>query len=329
MASLMPHPPPTPLPRVQPSMRSVPSAASTVRPEADPPGGEEPPKRPARRRLWFFGALSMVAGVLAASAFGNRTPTLTADVRSGSPGFKQSATGKNVHWQRNAVTVYLDESLQRLGPTTNEAVMQAFGRWVASDPNLPSISFDTRAGAAEPKQDGKSTVSFGRISAPGHEQDVAITITYSDSKSGEILEADMVLNAKYAMGVLKARHHGDGGGPLPVPGPSESDECGNRYDAQNVATHEAGHFFGLGEDMVERRATMFLSIDQCETHKRELQPTDVTAVSLLYADAASAEEKAAGPRACAFAGPSRPGSSLAWSGALVLGFALARRRVRR
>jgi Matrixin len=314
-------------------MRSLPSSAATVSPEAQAPvNGQEPPKRPARRKLWLFTALSIVAGVLAASALRDPSPTLTRDVRSGSPGLKQSTTGKYVHWQKNAVTIYLDESLQRLGPTTNDAIMQAFGQWVASDPNLPNISFDTAKHSAIPKQDGKSIVSLGEITAPGHEHDVANTITYSDTKTGEILEADIVLNAKHAMGVLKARHRsrreGDGDHQPPM-APSDAAECANRYDAQNVATHEAGHFFGLGEDMVERQATMFLSIGQCETHKRELAPTDVTAVSTLYTDTASAEEKAAGPRACSFVGAPASGAGLAWASSVVIGLLLARRRVRR
>jgi hypothetical protein len=323
-------------------MRSLPTSAATVLPDEQSGVHPAPPKRPARRKLWFFTALSVVAGVAATSALREMSPSVKADVRSGSPGFKQSSTGKNVHWQKNAVTVYLDDSLSRLGPGTNEAVMQAFGSWVQSDPNLPNLTFDTIRGA-EAKQDGKSTVTFGRITQPGHERDVAITITYSDDKTGEILEADVILNATYAMGVLKARHSnansnsgnansnsGNGNGNWKHDDDerddAESQECASRYDAQNVATHEAGHFFGLGEDMVEQKATMFLSIGQCETHKRELALTDVTAVKTLYAETASAEEKAAGPRACSFVAAPAGSAGWSWPAAIAVGVLLGRRR---
>ncbi len=298
------------------------------------PGAE--PSAP-RRRLWLFAALSLVAGVLTVNALRDDAKNVRADVRSGSPGFKQSSTGKNIHWQKSAVTIFLDDSLSKLGPGASEAVMQAFGRWVASDPNLPSISFDTGKTSTEPKQDGKSTVSFGRITHPGHERDLAITITYSDDETGEILEADVIFNAMHALGVLKERahgHHGEGprhsgDGPAagtPAAGAAEADECGSRYDTQNVATHEAGHFFGLGEDVIERQATMFLSISRCETHKRELSPTDVSAVSTLYASTVSEEEQAAGPRACSFVGLPATSSALAWAPAVALALALGRRR---
>lgn len=312
-------------------MRSLPSSASTVAPEdRSPNSGQEPPKPGARRKLWFFTALSAIAGVVGASALGDSKPQVATDIRSGSPGFKQSSTGKNVHWQKSALTIYLDDSLAKLGSGTNDAVMQAFGQWIASDPNLPNVTFDTGKTSTEPKQDGKSTVSFGRITQPGHERDVAITITYSDAKTGEILEADMILNSTYAMGVLKARtdyrRDGNTNWKSGSDADMESDDCQARYDAQNVATHEAGHFFGLGEDMVEQKATMFLSIGQCETHKRELQSTDVAAVNTLYADNASAEEKAAGPRACSFVGAPPAGGGWAWALGLGFGLVLVRRR---
>jgi Matrixin len=316
-----------------------------VAPEDRAPGGApQAPKPGARRKLWFFAALSAIAGLVGANALLGHGH-VSADVRSGSPGYKKSPQGKDLHWEKKALTVYLDDSLQHIGPGANEAVMQAFGQWVASDQRLPDLSFDTGKISSVPKQDGKSTVSFGRITAPGHEHDVAITVTYATDQTGEILEADIILNSLYPVGVLTAKTaaqtnqagkddddkaNGQGSSKS-MHGDDESSDCRNRYDTQNVVTHEAGHFFGLGEDMTERRATMFLSIDQCETHKRLLATTDVTAVSTLYTASADADEAQAGPRACSFG--RAPRSSEAWggSGALlvsagIFGLALLRRR---
>jgi hypothetical protein len=149
------------------------------------------------------------------------------------------------------------------------------------------------------------------------------------------VEADIVLNSIYAVGVLKAREdqwrrnrHGehDGDGDSQTSMKDESEDCQNRYDVQNVATHEAGHFFGLGEDPVELDATMFQTIDQCETHKRVLSATDVAAVSTLYASVEDPEEAAAGPRACSFVGAPSAASGAGWVSGLVLGLLVARRR---
>lgn len=295
-------------------MLSVPSAASTVAPEQRASLSAPDAPKPARRKLWFFIALSTVAAVVGTAAA--KRPQMSQDVRSGSPGYRKSSTGIDQHWAKQSVTVHLDPSLKKLGQGAEDAVMQAFGSWVTSDPRLPELSFDTGNTSAQPVQDGKNTVSYAEITTPGHEKDVAITVTYSNDKTGQILEADMILNARYPMGVLKAKLEG---------GSSGSDDCQNRYDAQNVATHEAGHFFGLGEDMVERKAAMFLSIGQCETHKRELATTDIGAVSALYAQVQASEESA-GPKACGF-GPARSGSASA-AFSVFLGLAVLHRRRR-
>jgi hypothetical protein len=336
--SITPRRNPTPEIRVQPSMLSLRSSASTVAPEDKAAtGGQPAPQRGKRRKLWFFAALSVVAGVAGAAAFGPSGP-ISADIRSGSPGYKQSPSGQELHWEKKALTVYLDKSLDKVGPGARDAVMQAFGQWVASDPRLPDLTFDSGQTSATPQKDGKSTVSYERITAPGHEHDVAITISYSNDKSGEIVEADVILNSLYPMGVLTAM-------PTTQPAPlnatgqdhdfnhadrksEESMDCRNRYDAQNVATHEAGHFFGLGEDPVEHQAAMFQTIDQCETHKRVLAVTDVGAMTTLYAKSADAEEAAAGPRACSFGGaPPRGEASWLAGGIFALSW-LRRRRAR-
>jgi hypothetical protein len=340
---MTPRPNSNPELRFQPSMLSVPSSAATVAPEDQaPPSLALAPKRGARQRLWFFAALAVVGGVLGASLL-HSPGRVSSRVHSGSPGYKQSPAGKDLHWEKKALTIYLDDSLQQLGPNAQEAVMQAFGQWVASDTRLPDLSFDTGKTSTMPKQDGKSTVSYGRITAPGHEHDVAITLTYSSDATGEIIEADVILNALYPMGVLtpkplapvkptdKDDHHdrddddGYSRSAHNMHDREESLDCKNRYDAQNVTTHEAGHFFGLGEDPVERQATMFQTIDQCETHKRVLAATDIGALVPLYAKSADPEEAKAGARACSF-GRAPANTAALWLSGAIFGLGRWRRR---
>jgi hypothetical protein len=331
--SITPRQQSTPEIRFQPSMLSVPSAAATVKPEEAPPSQAQP-RRGARRRLWFFTALAVVAGALGATAF--RGPEISTQLHSGSPGFKKNKDGRPLHWKMSSLKVYFDQSLDQLGPNADDAVMQAFGKWVGGDPRLPDLSFDTGKTSATPTHDGKSTISYGRITTPGHERDLAITVTYAEEDTGEIIEADIVLNSMYSLGVLKAKpgrqKHGQGNDGQGSSGDDksmngdESEDCQNRYDVQNVATHEVGHFFGLGEDPVERGSAMFQTIDQCETHKRELSGTDMGALSTLYAESEDPAEVAAGPRACSFIAAPQ-GDGLAWAvSGLILGLGVLGRR---
>lgn len=319
----------------QPSVFSLRSAAATVVPEHPAALGER--ASPKRSRLWLFALASALTAIVGLGALRGRDP-ISSTLASGSPGYRQVKGGKHLRWEKKALTIYLDDSLGRLGAGGHEAIIQAFGQWATSDPRLPDLSFDTGSTSSLPKQDGKSTVSYGRITQAGHEHDVAITVTYANDRTGEILEADIVINALYQVGVLSARaaavtqtaaatqpsalasqsKNRDGRS-------SEAVDCRNRYDAQNVATHEVGHFFGLGEDVTERSATMFQSINQCELHKRLLGTTDVEALSALYAEGQSQQQSNPNPRACGF-GAQPQQRDPTWVSALLLALALRRRR---
>ena len=112
------------------------------------------------------------------------------------------------------------------------------------------------------------------------------TVSYVES-SGEIVDADMELNAW------------DGSGPAPpgyyftcldppatscglVPGQSNCIAT----DVQNVVTHEAGHVLGLGHQAGVPTATMYPSAPAGETTKRTLDPDDISGICAIYPAAA-------------------------------------------
>jgi hypothetical protein len=83
------------------------------------------------------------------------------------------------------------------------------------------------------------------------------------------VEADTIFNSAYDWTSVVAS--------------SSPNECRGDYDLQNVATHEAGHFFGLGEDYADTTTTMYVSSLPCQTSKRALSVGDVSVVEGLYA----------------------------------------------
>jgi hypothetical protein len=199
-------------------------------------------------------------------------------------------------------------------------VKSAFATWSNADSELPGLEFErTQKAVLTAKPDGKNTVTVAPITVKGHEHDLAITLTYSDEQSGDIVEADIIVNSEYPFRTLASNDDGYGntdqqasdenastGNGTQLTVSSARASCtavaqrascqGNSYDLQNVLTHEVGHFFGLGEDMEDPATTMYYCTSRCETHKRVLTNSDSQVMMSLYS--ASPESSAEPPGGC-------------------------------
>ena len=118
---------------------------------------------------------------------------------------------------------------------------------------------------------------------PSHASDrvIALTTVSYVASTGEIVDADMELNAW------------GGSGPSP-PGYYftcvDGTVCDPRFppqtgcvstDVQDVVTHEAGHVLGLAHSP-DPTATMFASAPLSEISKRTLAPDDVSGICSIY-----------------------------------------------
>lgn len=273
---------------VQTSLMSG-AVAHTVKPSLEP--GSPEPKLSAKRKLSLnviaLGALSAILGLGGAASISHlrARPAPVMQIVSGNPALKKSSDGASVRWHAPKNKLYLDASLDQLGEHAREAVQLGFGTWLGSGAKLPNLAFDSTKGASFGKEpNGKSEVMYGPITLQGHENDLALTVTFSDPKTGEVVEADMIFNSNHPYGLL----------PYQVaPGAMTPDDltmCAQKYDLQSIATHEAGHFFGLGEDYDSTTATMFYTTGRCETNKRVLQGSDETTMDALYTASNAAGE---------------------------------------
>ena len=196
---------------------------------------------------------------------------------SGNPALKKGSDGESVRWHSKKNKLYFDASLDDAGMHGREAVQLAFGTWLGTGAKLPNLDFDSTKGASfGQKPNGKSEIMYGPITLKGHESDLALTVTFSDPKTGQVVESDMIFNSKYPYGVLPYKAAVAGQAATP------DASCNQHYDLQSVATHEAGHFFGLGEDFDDKPATMYYTTGRCETNKRVLQATDESTMAALY-----------------------------------------------
>jgi len=215
---------------------------------------------------------------------------------AGRAGIKTTPSGANERWSPGAATITIDPTLAAATPVAKDAIISAFGAWASSGASLPPLSFDATSTPGEAVQDGVNRLLLGPITVPGQENDLALTITYADASTGEILEADTIFNSAYDWTSV---------------GSANGAGCGNLYDLQNVATHEAGHFFGLGEDYDDSSTTMYVSSLPCQTSKRALSPSDISVVSGLYAQDPTTSAQAVGCGATIAQGTGRDG--IAWA----------------
>ncbi len=266
------------------SLRPV---ASSIRPRVNEPPVRivvateaSRPRRTARRAIMaaLVAGIAISAGVATMQSTRNAMRTLTPVVVSGTAGLKTTPSGKHERWASRPLTVTFDASLDKIDPAAKDAVKAAFGEWASSDGSLPQLVFDSSKAHGKVAQDGINLILFGPITIKGHEQDVATTVSYVDTSTGEIVEADTIFNSAFSFTVL---------GEVAT---NASDDqrhaaaCASRYDLQNVATHEAGHLFGLGEDVDDAHATMYLRSGVCETHKRALTDADRGVIASLYGE---------------------------------------------
>lgn len=280
------------------------------------------PWRTARRLAPFCALALLVAG---SSAFVARQ---AAERWGISDPVLQPGPAGGQRWFEDRVVVTLDESLDGLGPEAKAALAAAFHAWQETGAPLPEVSF-SRGRGARPSltPDGVNAVMVAPIDFEGHETDLAITIGFSHPKTGEITEADIVINSRHVFSVMAERDRlaasdaaesGNAAAPALRPlsclGTSDGASCGQTYDLQNVLTHEVGHFWGLPEDFEDRSSTMYSCTSACEVHKRRLTAEDADALVRLYG--ASTAQGCSGAQ---FARGAASASSRATALALALG----------
>ena len=100
----------------------------------------------------------------------------------------------------------------------------------------------------------------------------AVTVVWHNTNTGEILDADMMINDQLATPF-------NAGGPY-----ANCPDTGclsNDADLANIVTHEVGHFIGVGHSNV-LEATMHANTERGSVEKRTLGEDDIDAVCDIY-----------------------------------------------
>lgn len=120
------------------------------------------------------------------------------------------------------------------------------------------------------KRDNKNVVSWQSLAAK-YPNAIAVAWVWRYVNTKEIIEADIAMATEYLW--FQNDVSGDPDNATGVPG---------YMDVQNIATHEFGHFVGLGDLRSAAEQTMYAYSNYAEVKKRSLEAGDIAGVQKLY-----------------------------------------------
>jgi matrixin len=181
-------------------------------------------------------------------------------------------------WKQNPIRYFVtDAGVDGVSAVDfRDAVGRAFRTWQDVSSAKVSVEFASFTEAAPLDEDNTNTLGF--LGHPDMERTLAATDYVVDTRSGEILEADIFFNSAFPWSVAS------GGEP-------------GRYDLQSIATHETGHFFGLGHSalgeteldsgggrrLIAAGSVMFpIAFSAGNTTGRTLRADDIAGISDIY-----------------------------------------------
>jgi len=178
---------------------------------------------------------------------------------------KRTEGGTTVRWLQAEVRLCVSPVDPRSGldrPTVDQAARMAADAW-SEVPGVPRIVVDEGPCGVAAALDGVNTISVLPEWGEGP-QHLAVTRSTHLPRTGQLIEADVLINGAFPLQMLE-----------------DDGEEDTDYDLPTVLTHELGHLLGLGESR-EVEAVMWPLIGRGGVEGRELAPDDVDGVLALY-----------------------------------------------
>lgn len=142
---------------------------------------------------------------------------------------------------------------------------KAFSDWRAASGNMVTFNRGSDTLVSRSAYDSKNIISWGRTSGSA----LAVTYIRYNTTTGLTVDVDTIMNKKFAWSW------------------SNSDVCADTatYDAENILTHELGHWMGLDDEYNAadyQHATMYGYGSKGEVKKNTLTAGDVSGAFDIY-----------------------------------------------
>ena len=223
---------------------------------------------------------------------------------------KHAANGQTAHWGGPTMTFVVDPSIEAAVPGGAAAVEEALMAWSGLS-GAPQLVWTTGPGGGKAAVDGVNTVLFAPDGFGPAGAALAVTVLTFDEDTGEILDADIVVNGVYAFAVLAADARSTGETAISMEGATTLAATAGTFDLFHVVAHETGHSLGLG-DVASGDAVMYAYTTPGDAAYRAPVGDDEAGLEAIYGAPRT------GCSSASVAGaPAAPGAS-AWVAVLLL-----------
>lgn len=155
-----------------------------------------------------------------------------------------------------------------VGSSNLSAIAQlAFGVWSGASGNKVTFIAGSSTTATRARYDGQNIVTWGITSSSA----LAVTYTWYYPNTGLVAEVDTIMNQRFPWSWTNQAAH-----------PNCAEQ--NSYDAQDILTHELGHWMGLDDEYTSAYVnnTMYGYGSKKEVKKDTLTTGDISGVNKIY-----------------------------------------------
>ena len=185
---------------------------------------------------------------------------------------KQTSAGATVRWHAGDVSLRVDPSMYDFFSelAIDQIVADSAEAWHGL-PGAPDLWISEGAPGEQGFARGRTDNGVYLVEDWDlQENALAVTVATFETKSGKIVDTDILVNANHPFDMMPAVEN------------EEEIEDTHAFDLLAVMTHEMGHVLGLGESYDVRMATMWPSVARGETHQRDINEDDEAGVTEAY-----------------------------------------------